>query len=165
MTILKITILLTALLSGLVAGFLFAFAVVVMPGIARLSDGAFIRAFQVMDGVIQASQPLFVLMWLGSIIGIVASLGLGIRELSGPALLLLGLAAVLFLGAVQAPTFLVNIPLNNGLQAVDVAAMDAAALSVARAEFENVWNRWNVFRTVASVLTTVLLMVTLAFRL
>jgi uncharacterized membrane protein len=37
----------------LVAGFLFAFAAVIMPGIRSLGDRAFIRAFQVIDRVIQ----------------------------------------------------------------------------------------------------------------
>ena len=37
---------LACLLCSLVAGFLFAFAVVVMPGIKSLGDGEFLRAFQ-----------------------------------------------------------------------------------------------------------------------
>jgi hypothetical protein len=36
---------------------LFAFAVVVMPGVGRLDDGGFIRGFQVIDRVIQNRQP------------------------------------------------------------------------------------------------------------
>ena len=43
---------------SLVAGFLFAFAVVVMPGIRHLGDREFLLAFQEMDGVIQRGQPL-----------------------------------------------------------------------------------------------------------
>lgn len=44
-------------LCSLVAGFLFAFAAVVMPGIRRLGDGSFIRAFQVIDRAIQKLDP------------------------------------------------------------------------------------------------------------
>ena len=43
----------TTLLCALVAGFLFTYAVVVMPGFKVLEDRAYIRAFQVTDGVIQ----------------------------------------------------------------------------------------------------------------
>ena len=68
-TLFPIILILTALFSSLVAGFLFAFAIVVMPGIKKLSDGEFIRAFQEMDGIIQNNQPLFMLMWGGSIFG------------------------------------------------------------------------------------------------
>ena len=50
------------LLCSLTAGFLFAFAVVVMPGLKALDDAAYLRAFQLMDGVIQDRQPLFMAM-------------------------------------------------------------------------------------------------------
>ena len=51
-----------------VAGVVFAFAVVVMPGIRTLPDADFLRAFQVIDRVIQDNQPLFLLVWVGSIV-------------------------------------------------------------------------------------------------
>lgn len=59
-----------------------------MPGIGRLGDPAFIRAFQVIDAIIQESQPLFMLVWLGSIAGLIATLVLGVREMSGLPLVL-----------------------------------------------------------------------------
>lgn len=66
-----------ALLCSLVAGFLFAFAVVVMPGIKRLDDAGFLRAFQVIDGVIQRGQPLFGLIWVGSVLAVLVAGVLG----------------------------------------------------------------------------------------
>jgi uncharacterized membrane protein len=57
-----LTLILATLLCSLVAGFLFAFAVVVMPGIARLDDASFLRAFQVIDRVIQNNHPLFMVV-------------------------------------------------------------------------------------------------------
>ena len=58
----QIALIMAAFLTSLVAGFLFSFAVVVMPGIRQLEDRSFIRSFQVMDGIIQNNQPLFVLV-------------------------------------------------------------------------------------------------------
>ena len=43
----------STLLCALVTGFIFTYAVVVMPGFAKLDDRDFIRSFQVTDGVIQ----------------------------------------------------------------------------------------------------------------
>ena len=43
----------STLLCALVTGFIFTYAVVLMPGFAKLDDRDFIRAFQVTDGVIQ----------------------------------------------------------------------------------------------------------------
>jgi len=51
-------LLLTILLCSLVAGLLFGFAVVVMPGIANLENREFLMAFKHMDEVIQNNQPL-----------------------------------------------------------------------------------------------------------
>ena len=60
MGVFQIAIILAAFLCSLVAGFLFAFAIVTMPGIRSLNDQEFLRAFQVMDRVIQNKQPLFI---------------------------------------------------------------------------------------------------------
>lgn len=60
-------------------------------------------------------------------------------------------AALVYLLGVQAPTFLVNIPLNNRVQRLDVT----------REEFEPRWNRWNVARTACASLASVLLVLLL----
>ena len=72
-----IAIILAALLCSLVAGFVFAFAFVVMPGLRKLEDREFIRGFQVMDRVIQDNQPVFMLVWVGSVVVLVLSALLG----------------------------------------------------------------------------------------
>lgn len=156
------TLLVTAtVLCALVAGFLFAFAVVAMPGFRVLDDGAFIRAFQVVDGVIQSNQPLFLVVWAGSIVALLAAAVVGFGSLGGVDLTLLLAATLLYLFGVQLPTAAVNVPLNNGLQAVDVSTSDEAQLRAARARFEPRWNRWNVARTVVATLTAAMLMVLL----
>jgi len=141
------------ILCSLTAGFLFAFAVVVMPGITRLDDGAYLRAFQVMDGIIQDNSPLFILMWVGSVVAMLAVLvlGVGIGGLSMATRGLLVGAAVLYLGGVQLPTVAVNIPLNNRVQALQIDQLDGPATQRERADFEARWNRWNVIRTVFAV--------------
>jgi uncharacterized membrane protein len=58
---------------------------------------------------------------------------------------------------VQVPTFTVNIPLNNTLQSLDSSAMTEPARKHAREQFEERWNRWNVFRTICASVVSVLL--------
>ena len=158
MGIFEIVLVLATLLCSLVAGLVFAFAVVVMPGIRNLSDGEFIRSFQFMDRVIQNNHPLFMLVWVGSALALIVATGLGIGELIGSQLVLLIVATCLYIFGVQLPTITINIPLNNTLQTLDVDAMDPAEQQLARAAFESRWNRWNVIRTfVASLVTTLLL--------
>ena len=164
MGVFQITLILTAFLCSLVAGFVFAFAFVVMPGIKSLNNREFIRAFQVMDGVIQNNQPVFVLVWVGSVVALVTTAVLGFGQLDGAGRLLMILAALAYLFGVQLSTFTINVPLNNKLQTLDVDAMNETAQKVARQEFEPRWNRWNSFRTVFASLASVLLLV-LFFRL
>lgn len=161
MGIFHVVLILATFTCSLVAGFLLAFAVVVMPGIRKLGDAEYIRAFQVMDAIIQNNQPGFVLVWLGSIVTLIASVVLGIGQLDGAARLLMGCATVIYLLGVQLPTFTINIPLNNRIQGVDVDVLDEAARKAARRAFEPRWNRWNVMRTVLSSLVSVLLLILL----
>ncbi len=160
----EIVLIMATFLCSLVAGFLFAFAVVVMPGIRRLPDAAFIRAFQAMDRVIQRNQPLFIMVWVGSALALLAAAALGFGRLDQSGrVLIIGATLACFLG-VQLPTVAVNIPLNNAIKSVDVDALDGAAQTIAREAFEPRWIRWNAFRTVAACAVSGLLLVQL-FRL
>ena len=157
----QIVLILATLLCSLVAGFLFAFAIVVMPGIRKLNDREFIRAFQVIDGVIQNNQPVMVAVWMGSILASVATAGMGFGQLDGIQRLLLISAPLVYILGVQLSTFTINVPLNNKLQAVNVDVMDEAALKAARMDFEPDWNRWNLVRTPLASLASVLFMILL----
>jgi uncharacterized membrane protein len=66
--IFSITLMLSILLCSLVAGLMFGFAVVVMPGIAKLPDRDYLISFKQMDEIIQNNQPAFMLVWVGSIV-------------------------------------------------------------------------------------------------
>ncbi len=157
----QIAAIVAALLCALVTGLLFGFVVVAMPGIGTLDDAAFLRGFQVMDRVIQDRQPLFMVAWLGSVVAVLATAALGIAQLDGADRALAVAAAAVYLLGVQVPTAAINIPLNNAIQAIDPAAMDAAALAEARRGFEPRWNRWNAIRTALGALATLLLLVLL----
>ncbi len=164
MGIFQFALMLATFLCSLVAGFLFAFAIVVMPGIRSLNDREFIRAFQVMDRVIQNNQPFFLLVWVGSIVALVTSAVLGIGQLDGARRLLIIFAAFAYLLGVQLPTFTINVPLNNKLQTLDVDAMNETTQKAARKDFEPRWNIWNSIRTAFASLASVLLII-LLFRL
>ena len=157
MGLFQVALVLATFLCSLVTGFLFAFAVVVMAGIRKLDDREFIRAFQAMDGVIQNNQPLFVVVWLGSVIALIVAAAIGVGHLDATGRSLLIASTVAYLLGVQLPTFTVNVPLNNRLQSLNVETMDESARKAAREEFEGRWNRWNLIRTVVSCLVSLLL--------
>lgn len=143
--------------TALVAGLAFTFAVIIMPGIAKLDDRGFVRAFQVIDGVIQNGQPLFGLVWLGSILSLLAVSIIGLWQLEGLPKWLLLAANFLYIAGVQLPTVVINVPLNNQLQAVNVVETSEESLSAACADFEESWNIANRFRSYAAIIVTVIL--------
>jgi len=159
MDTLHISLASTTLLCSLVAGFLFAFATVAMPGIGTLNDRDFLHSFQVMDRVIQNNQPLFMLVWVGSVVSLLLSTLVGFGRLAGFDRTLLLIAIVVYLAGVQLPTLTVNVPLNNQLQALDLETLREDELAEARADFEPRWNRWNQIRTVLATLIVAILIV------
>ena len=161
MEIFQVTLIVATFLCTLVAGFVFAFAVVVMPGIRTLGDREFLRAFQVMDRVIQNRQPVFMLVWIGSVVALLASAALGFGQLDGTGRVLVIAAVVVYLLGVQLPTATINIPLNNKVQTLAIADMDETGQTAARREFESRWNASNSTRTVSASLVSVLLLILL----
>ena len=137
----------STLLCALVTGFIFTYAVVVMPGFAKLDDRDFIRAFQVTDGVIQNNQPLFMLAWVGSIVSVVATMILGFIELHGIERWTVFAIGFVYLLGVQGITIRIHLPLNNRLQRLEIDEMDPESLSKERNKFETRWNYFNNIRT------------------
>lgn len=162
--IFQIALVSATFLCSLVAGFLFAFAIVVMPGIRNLGASEFIRAFQVIDRVIQNNQPVFMLVWVGSVVALVISAMLGIGQWVGVRRQLMIFAALAYLLGVQLPTVTINLPLNNKLQTLNVDTMNETTQKAARRDFEPSWNRWNSIRAAFASLASALLII-LLFRL
>lgn len=158
MSLLDLGMTLSGLLVTLVAGIVLTFAVVVMPGIRSLKDHDFLLAFKVMDRVIQRNHPVFMLVWIGSIVALVVSTGLGLFQLVGLDRTLLVLASVIYIAGLVVPTAAINVPLNNELQKLDLDTMTEAELREFRLRFEPTWNRWNIIRTYVATATGVVLL-------
>lgn len=156
------TILIVAtLLCSLVAGFVFAFAVVVMPGIRQFNDRDYLRAFKLIDDIIQKNQPVFMLVWIGSIVSLIVASLLSLWHLQGTERLLFIVSTAAYLVGVQLPTFTINVPLNNQLQGMDLETATEKDIETARSAFETRWNRWNTIRTVVATLVSLALLVLL----
>ena len=159
MVFFDVTLVLSTLLCSLVAGFLFSYAIVVMPGIKQLDDKQFIKTFQVTDRVIQDNHPLFLLVWVGSAIALIACAAVGFANLQGVDFILLLLAIVIYLVGVQVATIVIHLPLNNKLQTLDIELMTHAELKAARLGFESRWNRSNEIRTAIACTVSMILIV------
>ena len=147
MDILDISLIFSILLCALVTGFILTYAVVVMPGLSKLDDKEFIKAFQVTDGIIQNNQPLFILIWVGSIVSVLGTIitsiiSLGIIE----AWLIISVGIVYLLG-VQGITISIHLPLNKRIQKININSTNYQTLSEERKNFETKWNYFNNIRT------------------
>lgn len=164
MDIFHTTLIISAFLCSLVAGFLFAYAIVIMPGIKNLNDREFIRTFQVTDRIIQNNHPIFMLVWIGSAIALIVSALYGLGPLQGIDFFLLAMATLAYVLGVQVSTITIHLPLNNKIQTLNVEALSDADIKEARNEFEPRWNTSNIIRTAIACFVSVLLII-LLYRL
>ena len=148
----------------LVTGLLLTFALLVMPGLGQLDDRSFLQGFQEIDLIIQRGHPVFMVVWLGSVLSLFVVSFMAFNQLQGAAQGLLVTAAVLYVLGVQVPTVRGNVPLNNNLQKLELATLSEPELAEAREAFEPAWNRFNLFRTFICLGVAILLIVMVFLR-
>ena len=153
----------SVILCALVTGFIFTYAIVVMPGFSKLGDKEFIKAFQVTDEVIQNNQPLFMITWIGSIISILLTIIVAIATTGLSNSWLIILVGVIYLLGVQGVTIVIHLPLNNHIQKMNIDKMTDKDLGEERRKFQKKWNFFNNIRTSVafSVCVTLILILTM----
>lgn len=154
MEILNISLFFSTLLCSLVTGFILTYAIVVMPGLSKLDDKEFIKAFQVTDGIIQNNQPIFILIWVGSIISVVSTIIISIFTLGILEGWKIIFVSLVYLIGVQAITIIIHLPLNRRIQKIDINSTSSQSLNEERKNFETKWNYFNNIRTVIAFLVT-----------
>ncbi len=141
----RVIAIITTVLVGLSAGFFVAYEVSVTVGLAEVDDVTYVHTFQAINATIR--NVGFATIFFGSI----PALGVAIAvapDRSRRAVLVV--AAIAYVTAVGV-TATGNVPLNDDLAEVEVTTPESAA--VARAEFEDDWNRLNLARTVLLVVS------------
>ena len=144
--VLRVLTLISALGSGLMAGFFFAFSVSVMKALGRLPPAQGIAAMQSINVVV--INPVFLIAFFGTALACVAvaiSALLAWQE-PGAAYLLAG--ALLYLAGSFLVTIVFNVPRNDALAAVDPSSAAGAALW---ASYLTAWTVWNHVRTAAAL--------------
>jgi len=158
------SLIVSALSCGLVTGFILTYAIVVMPGLAKLTDKNFLRAFQVTDEIIQNNQPLFMLIWGGSIISVITTIFTSIVYVGFTDASLTLLVCFIYLVGAQGVTTIIHIPLNNHVQKLQVHKLDDQAANQERSMFEARWNKFNYIRSSIGFLVCLAFLVILAQR-
>ena len=164
MDILDISLFFSILLSALVTGFILTYAIVIMPGLSNLDDKEFIKAFQVTDGIIQNNQPIFILIWIGSVVSVLSTIITSILSLGIVDAWLIIFVSVVYLLLVQGITILIHLPLNKSIQNIDINSSNFQTLSKERIAFEKKWNYFNNIRTVVAFIVVLIFLSILTIR-
>ncbi|MGQ0778158.1 MAG: anthrone oxygenase family protein [Pseudonocardiales bacterium] len=133
---------------GLMAGLFYAFAVSVMPGLARTDDQTFVTVLQKINEAIQ--NAAFTATFFGAFVFTGAAAILQHR-LGARAAVRWILAALALYVVALAITMGVNVPLNDMLAAAGEPSR-AVNLAEVRNDFEGLWTATNVARAVACTL-------------
>ena len=164
MNFLEVSLICSILSCTLVTGFTLLYAVVIMPGLSKLDDKEFIKAFQVTDGIIQNNQPIFILIWVGSIISVLGTIITSILSLGIVEAWLIIFASVIYLLGVQGITISIHLPLNKNIQKIDVNSNNSQTLSEVRRNFEKKWNYFNNIRTGIALFVILIFLLILTIR-
>lgn len=149
LSIKTITIFAAVIITGLSAGFFYAWSVSVIPGTRRISDIAYLQAMQSINREIL--NPAFFLIFFGSIVLLVIS---GIQQLHAGLTFWLISAALLtyFIGTFGVTAF-GNVPLNNQLDVLNIGDLSTVKLSFFRQNYETKWNQLHTVRTIFAVVS------------
>ena len=150
---------LSILSCSLVTGFIFTYAIIVMPGLSKLSDKEFLKAFQVTDAVIQNKQPIFMVIWVGSIVSVLSLILISIVYVGLSETWLIVLVALIYLMGVQGTTILIHLPLNNQIQKLNLEKLNDENLKNERFNFEIKWNFFNNIRTTIAFFVSLTLLI------
>ena len=144
--LLRILTLISALGSGLMAGFFFAFSVSVMKALGRLPPAQGIAAMQSINVVV--INPVFLIAFFGTAGACVAVVISALSTWHEPDAAYLLAGGLLYLVGSFLVTIVFNVPRNNALAAVDPASDAGAALW---ASYLTAWTAWNHVRTAAAL--------------
>ena len=164
MDFLDISLIFSILSCSLVTGFIFTYAIVVLPGFSKLDDKEYIRAFQVTDEVIQNNQPLFMLTWIGSIISVLGAILASILSPNLGETWFIVLIGVVYLLGVQGITITIHLPMNNHIKDLNLDELDDQTLSKERLKLETKWNYFNNIRTGVGFFVSLSLLLVLTLR-
>ena len=150
---------LSILSCSLVTGFIFTYAIIVMPGLSKLSDKEFLKAFQITDAVIQNRQRIFMLIWVGSIMSVLSLLLISIAYVGLSETWLIVLVTLIYLFRVQGVTILIHLPLNNQIQKLNLEKLKDDNLKNERLIFETKWYFFNNIRTTIAFFVSLTLLI------
>lgn len=147
-----VVLIITTVLTALIAGLFYAYSCSVVLGLGKLNDTEYLKAMQSINREIL--NPFFFMSFMGTAVLLPVSAFL--MRGQQPAFIFLLLAALAYLIGVFGVTIAGNVPMNDTLDKFDISNSTREAIKQMRESFENRWNFFNNIRTVFSVISITL---------
>ena len=157
MTVTNIILVLTATTTALIAGLFYSYSCSVVLGLGRLPDAEYIGAMQSINRAVL--NPVFFSSFFGTLVLLPLSTYLSYPHPLPVQFWLLLTATIIYLAGVFGVTVAGNIPLNNALDNFDLLNASKEVIAAQRTIFERPWNNLNIIRTIASMLSIVLVII------
>jgi uncharacterized membrane protein len=157
MSIVNIILIITATSTGLIAGLFYAYSCSVNPGLAGLPDAQYVAAMQSINSAIL--NPVFFASFLGTLILLPLSGYLNFSPPYSRRFAFLLAAALIYIIGSFGVTIFGNVPLNDALGRINLKTASTEEISNARIVFENLWNRLHSVRTIASIISLILVII------
>ena len=148
-------------LTGLSAGLFFGWSVSVIPGTQKVDDLSYLNTMQNINREIL--NPGFFIVFFGSLI----ALGLSTYftyPVSTTGFSTLLIATLMYLVGSLGVTGMGNVPLNNELEALKLAALSSQEITAFRQYYESRWNKLHQCRMLFSVLSFIMTLLALNFQ-
>jgi len=151
---------LTALiiLTGLSAGLCFTWSNSITPGIGKLNDFGYLLSFQEMNRAIL--NPTFFVVFFGPFILSLINLYV-FRNATNSIIWLIIFATIIYVFGVLLVTIFGNVPLNEILDKTELTTASIDELKNLRNKFEVKWNRLHLIRTLSSISSFIVLIISL----
>ena len=145
----SLTLFTAVILTGLSAGLFYAWMVSVIPGTRKVVDITYLESMQSINRAIL--NPAFFLVFIGSPLALAIST---IQQFNaGKSFWLLLAATLIYLLGTFGVTAFGNVPLNDALDALNLAELSDGKIVEFRKSYEQRWNRLHLIRTFFAVLS------------
>jgi len=156
----KTAMVVATLMLAIIAGLMYAYACSVNPGLRKLKDIEYVHAMQSINRAIL--NPWFLVCFIGTILMQGISGWLVYRSAgTNQVFVLVCLSSLIYFSGVFMLTGAGNVPLNDALVKIQTNTLTPDALRQARAAFEIPWNKFHLIRTIASVVSLLLMLIAL----
>ncbi|MGC6432182.1 MAG: DUF1772 domain-containing protein [Jejuia sp.] len=150
----------TVLLNALSTGFFFAWSVSVILGTKKVGDVTYLETMQSINREIL--NPVFFIVFFGSLITLLISSYLQFNN--KPVFWLVLASALIYLIGTFGVTALGNVPLNDELDALNITKPSIVELKSFRVYYEDAWNQYHNIRTMSSVVSFTLLLISIFIK-